>query len=137
MYNKHIHYLLKAKGISELSDFKPHKIGCILVYKKQVISVGYNTNKSHPIQKEYNSFRELRGASVNHKAHAEMICIHRATKLDIDLSKCTLYIFRQHKNGTWAMARPCMGCEQYIRDQKIKKVIYTTDKNSYILEEYL
>jgi deoxycytidylate deaminase len=133
-YDKHLRYLNLAASVSKLSDFKPHKIGCVLVYKKQILSVGYNTNKSHPIQKEYNNFRELLGSNVNHKAHAEIICIHRATKLGIDLSDCTLYIFRQHKDGTWAMAKPCIGCEQYIRDNNIRKIVFSSDINSYTVE---
>jgi deoxycytidylate deaminase len=133
-YDKHIRYLKLAEAVSKFSDFKPYKIGCILICKKQILSVGHNTNKSHPIQKEYNSFRELYGENINHKAHAEINCIVKVIKLDVDLSNCILYIFRQHKDKTWAMARPCPGCMRFIQDQGIKTIIFTNNNNNYSIE---
>jgi deoxycytidylate deaminase len=133
-YDKHIRYLKLAEAVSKFSDYKPYKIGCVLVYKKQILSVGHNTNKSHPIQKEYNSFRNLYGSNINHKAHAEVICVSRAMKLGVDLSNCTLYIFRQHKDKTWAMARPCAGCMEFIKDQKISTIVFTNINNNYSIE---
>ncbi len=124
---KHLRYLNLAKSISELSDFEPHKIGCILVYGKQIISVGYNCQKTHPLQKEYNRYRNLKGNNIIHKAHAETLCINRIRRLDVNLSECILYIFRQLKNGSWAMARPCESCLRLLQDNLISKIVYSTN----------
>ncbi|HBD93196.1 MAG TPA: hypothetical protein DC057_03390 [Spirochaetia bacterium] len=126
--NKHIRYLNLARNVSELSDYDQHHIGCVLEYKKHVISSGYNIVKSHPLQAEYNKYRPMRGPNVAHKLHAEIMCLHKANKLfDIDFSDCTLYIFRALKNGEWAMARACPSCLAMIKDLGIKRIVYTTN----------
>ena len=43
-----------TKEISKLSRFPRIKIGAIVVHKNQIISIGYNKVKTHPLQKEYN-----------------------------------------------------------------------------------
>ena len=52
------YYFTKAKNVSTCSDFHKTHIGCIAVYQGHVIAVGYNTNKTHPIQQHYNKYRE-------------------------------------------------------------------------------
>ena len=44
----------RAKEISCLSDYNRIHIGCVAVYKNHVLAVGYNTNKTHPLQMKYN-----------------------------------------------------------------------------------
>jgi deoxycytidylate deaminase len=124
--NNHIKYLEIAKNVSLLSDYSKQKLGAILVYKKHIISVGYNTEKTHPIQAEYNRHRVFYGNNIIPKAHAETICLNRAKDLTIPYKNCILYVFRQWKNGTWAMAKPCSACTEMIRQKGIKTVVYTT-----------
>ena len=42
-----------------------------------------------------------------------------------EVNGATAYIFRQHKNGTPAMSRPCESCWRYLMDCGIKNVVYT------------
>lgn len=42
-------YFKKAKEISKNSDFNKIHIGCIAVYQGNIIGVGYNSNKTHPV----------------------------------------------------------------------------------------
>ena len=49
-----MNYFKKASKIAEVSDFDKINIGCIAVYQGQVIGLGCNSNKTHPIQKRYN-----------------------------------------------------------------------------------
>ena len=53
-----------AKEISELSNFKRQHIGCVIVYKSHILSIGYNSNKTHPIQQIYNKYRYLNGNNI-------------------------------------------------------------------------
>lgn len=53
-------YFKKAKEISKNSDFNKIHIGCIAVYQGNIIGVGYNSNKTHPVQKYYNKYRNNR-----------------------------------------------------------------------------
>ena len=54
-------YFDKAKQIAEISDFKKVHIGCVAVYKGNIVGIGCNTNKTHPVQKYYNQFRNPDG----------------------------------------------------------------------------
>ena len=48
-------YLRCAKKVSLLSDNKKTRVGCVVVYKNKIISVGHNyENKTNPLQKKYN-----------------------------------------------------------------------------------
>ncbi len=131
--NKHIRYLELARNVAELSDYKQFHIGSLLVYKKQIVSMGCNANKTHRIQAQYNRYRNLFGHNVIHKLHSEIACLIRAERLEVPFEECILYIFRQHKNGILAMARPCPACLEMIKSKGIKTICYSTE-NSYAIE---
>lgn len=128
-----------AKNASEFSDHKI-KIGCILIYKNKVISVGYNTTKSHPIQKEYNIYRNTKNRTydtnkMNNSLHAEMMCLLNAKKhFKGDFSKCSIYIYSTKKDGSTRLTRPCNACMRYIDELGIKNIYYTNNSNSYNYE---
>ena len=128
-----MNYFEKAKNVSFLSDFKQVHIGCVAVYKKQFIGVGYNTNKTHPIQMKYNKYRNLycNGMQPQAKLHAEIMCLLNIKDLDIDFSKVKLYIYREDKNGHLALSKPCDACMRAIKDLGIKEISYT-DYNGYV-----
>ena len=112
-----------------MSDYNRVHIGAVAIYKNQVLSVGYNTNKTHPLQKKYNRYRHMYYSSVEPmpKLHAEMMCLLNIKDMDIDFSKVELYIYREDKNGNLAICRPCRACMKMIDDLGIKKIYYTTD----------
>lgn len=115
-----------AQSLSMLSDHRC-KIGCIIVDKHRVISSGHNSNtKCHPIQaqidtKHFNCF-------CTGKVHAETSAIIPLLKTKEDYSRATLYTYREHKDGSLAMARPCPRCMELIRQIGITKIKYTTDE---------
>lgn len=119
----------KAKEVSYLSDKKRIHIGCVAVYKNQILSIGYNTNKTHPIQKKYNIYREMEydGFEPSSGLHAEMMCLLGLKDLDIDYSKVKLYIYREDQNGNLANCKPCPACMELIDRMGIKKIYYTTE----------
>ncbi len=130
MTTKDLYYFNKAKEVSKLSDFNKIHIGCIAVYKNIIIAKGYNTNKTNPLQKLYNHYRELEwvnGIQPKPKLHAEMMCILKIMHLDIDFSKVKLYIYREDLNKNLAICRPCNACMKAIKDLGIKKIYYTTN----------
>jgi len=131
--NRHKRFLIMAQNVSKLSDYNQHHIGCVLEYKKHIVTSGYNVDKSHPVQARYNKYRKMRGLNIAHKLHAEIMCLQAAKKYDINFGECTLYIFRAWKTGEWAMARSCASCLAMIKDLGIKRIVYTTD-NGYAVE---
>ena len=118
-------FFKSAKTVSELSDHK-FKIGCVIVDKHRIISSGCNSDtKCHPIQREI----DLKHFNVEclGKLHAEAASIIPLLKYNVDLSRATLYTYREHKDGTPANARPCIRCMELIKKYGIRKIKYTTN----------
>ena len=131
-------YFLKARQVATISDYYKTHIGCVAVYQGQVIGLGCNTNKTHPIQKFYNRYREPSDTMLP-KLHAEISCINQIKHLNINFSKVKLYIYRIRKDQPYGMARPCPSCMAAIRDLGIRDIYYTTNEGySYErLEKYV
>lgn len=136
-----LYYFKKAYEISKLSNFPRIHIGCIAVYKKNIIGMGYNSRKTSPIQSKYNTLsgRQMYsndGKPINEFLHAEMDCLNMIRNMDIDFSKVKLYISRKNTWNELACCKPCSACEYAIKELGIKTVYYTDDINKYIREVY-
>ena len=66
---------------------------------------------------------------MNNYLHAEMMAIINAKDLDIEWSKCYLFVYRRNKLN----CRPCNACMKIIKDIGIKNIFYT-DNNEYVYE---
>jgi len=58
-------------------------------------------------------------------AHAEARVLRKAGYGAI------LFVARIHKDGRWALARPCATCQARIKNQKVSKVYYTIGPGEY------
>lgn len=122
----------KARAASMLSDFPTYKLGAVMMLGNKVLAVGYNITKTHPIQKKYNIERGYNPDVKNNGwVHAEMMCLINTKYLDVDWSKVSLYIYREHKDHSTAIAKPCPACEKAIRERGINQVYYTTEEIPY------
>lgn len=134
----HEHYLDLAKECSERSDYTGCSgvhVGCVFVYHGTVLAKGWNSDKTHTFQREYNKIRfSARDGYYPDKLHAESAVLQRVKYLDIDFSKATLYIYRGYKNGTPAMARCCPSCMAAAKSLHIGTIVYTTDAG-YAIEK--
>ena len=119
-------YFKKARQIANISDYKKQHVGCVAVYQGQVIGLGCNCNKTHPMQKFYNKYR-MPSDYMLPKLHAEISCINQIKHLDINFSKVKLYIYRIRKDQPFGLARPCPSCMAAIKDLGIRYVYYTTN----------
>lgn len=122
-----------AEEASHLSNFDRVSIGCVIAKKNEIISVGNNSSKTHPMQKKWNKKRK-QYAYLSHFIHAEMDAMRKAKKIT-DFSKCEMFIFRKDKNGKLALSRPCPACMAKIQKMGIKKIHYTTN-NGFCVEEF-
>lgn len=119
-------YFNKAQQIATFSDYYKTHVGCIAVYHGQVIGLGCNCNKTHPMQKYYNRYRH-NSDSLLPKLHAEINCVNQIKNLDINFSNVKLYIYRIRKDQPYGMARPCPSCMAAIKDLGIREIYYTTN----------
>lgn len=113
-----------ARKESKKSNHSVYHLGCCILSKNQVISVGYNTvTKSHPLVRKFDEFRTLCA-----ETHAIIKCKDRKK-----LVGSTVYIYREDKRGKPKMAKSCPICLQILKLFKVKQICYTTD-NGYRLE---
>lgn len=130
-------YFKIAKTLAEMSDFPKVKIGCVIVYGHHLISSGFNTLKTAPIQKQFNIYRFSEDEPATHSLHAEIVALKPLIgRKDIEFKNIELYIYRQYKNGEPAPARPCESCMALIRKLNIRHLYYTNN-GGYSHEEIL
>jgi deoxycytidylate deaminase len=108
-----------AKKVSKFSNHNKFKLGCVIVKGSKIVSVGVNNVKTHP-----------RSTHPHHSLHSEMAAILLAKQ---DLCGCEIYVYREIKNGTPALARPCIYCWPFIAEAGIKKIHYSI-KNGFETE---
>lgn len=124
--NSDFHYFNKARQVATVSDYYKEHVGCVAVYHGQIISIGCNSNKTHPMQKHYNKYRE-KSDMLLPKLHAEINCINQLKHLKVNFSKVKLYIYRIRKDRPYGISRPCPSCMAAIKDLGIKDIYYTTN----------
>lgn len=98
-----------------------HKIGCALYRKRKLISVGWNIiDKTHPLCLTYENYHVT--------IHAELMAIIKAKNKIEDFDDCFVVVFRQHKNGKPALAKPCEGCKNILKSFGINYGYWTTEE---------
>ena len=126
-------YFKKAHIVARVSDYKNQHVGCVAVYHGQIIGLGCNCNKTHPMQQFYNKYR-IQEDSMLPRLHAEINCINQLKHLNINFSKVKLYIYRIRHDQPHGLARPCPSCMATIKDLGIKNIYYTTN-DGYVYEK--
>lgn len=121
-------YFAAAKSVSELSTHKIHHIGAVLVSSHHIVSSGYNLGgKSHPYQaridRHYFGSDECMGP-----LHAETMALLPFINSRTSVRGCTMYVFRAHRDGTLALARPCPRCLALLRELGVRKIKYTIEQ---------
>ncbi len=123
-------------AINNHNSLNRAKLAASLVIRNEIISVGFNSYKTHPLQKRF---------SKNIEAifkHAEVDCIINALRHvePEELAKATLYVYRvkkltkDHTEWVDGISEPCCGCKAAIEHFKIKKVVFSTEENNIFCE---
>ena len=101
----------KARQLSKRSNHRQHQLACVIVKGNRIVSYGWNQLKTTPVAK--NKYNML---------HAEIHAL-----IGQSVKGCTAYVYREHRNETLAMSKPCPSCELALREAGIKKVYYTKE----------
>jgi tRNA(Arg) A34 adenosine deaminase TadA len=127
--DKHKHYIgilsLLAEDVTPVGG---QRIAACIVFKNKIVSFGTNNKRSDPFAVKYQK---------NPHAiylHAETSAIKRSLKFltPKQLRKSTLYICRvSNKDGSWALAAPCLGCRRAIIEYGIKNIVFTVGPEQY------
>ena len=125
--SRDLRHFAAAQSAASNSNFRIH-VGCVVVYKGNVIAKGWSSERTDPLQARFNFYKHIEDCnSVIHKQHAEIMALKKIRFLDIDMSKVDVYVWRGYKDGSPAMARPCAACMQMIRTMGIKNVYYSSN----------
>ena len=131
MNKKDERFISIAREVSNLSDYRKVKIGAVIVLKREIISVGYNKHKSHPIMKVFN--KKYRGFNTKESnIHAEMNALMKCKHINI--KGATIYIYRELKDGSLGNCFPCPACQRRIITAGIKRIVYTYYDGIYELK---
>jgi len=104
------------------------RLTALVVIKNQIISVGYNQEKTDPFVLDYQKHEQMEFL------HAETHAIKKALRVlkdEKDLRKSTLYVCRikcnhdNHDQLVRGLAKPCTGCQMAIDNYGIRRVVYT------------
>lgn len=125
----------KAREVAETSNFEHFHLGCVITYKRHILSAASNSNKTHPKQKYYNhKFREFRKGSkpAAHTVHAEMAAISDIpypVGIQVDWKDVNVYVYRIAHGipSGHGMARPCPACMAALKNLGVRNIYYTTD----------
>lgn len=114
------------------------KLSAALVIKRDIISIGNNMMRTHPIQKQFGKNNQ----SIYLHAEIHAIC-NALNHVDKDsLRKATLYVYRvkrdEETKNTWVdgNACPCAGCTSAIHAFGINRVVHSTDQNEFFCETF-
>lgn len=121
------------KIASNITPVANARLAACLVYKGDIISIGFNRRKSHPFQRKYGTTQEAI------YFHAEIDAIHEAKKIltPEGMSKSSLFVSRMKwfdsnkRKMIPGMACPCEGCKKAISEYKISKVYYSLDNEGF------
>ena len=95
------------------------RMAAILILSDNSVLIGENKYKTHPLQKQFG--RNIHSIHL----HAEIDAIVQATRVFGDIKGSSLYIARVLKDGTSALAKPCIGCQRAIIHFGIQNVWWT------------
>ena len=99
---------LKLASCGLYTSYPNPAVGCVIVRDGKVIGQGYHHKAGQP--------------------HAEIMALQHATRsFKGDLSKCSIFVYSEKKDGTTRLTRPCMGCSKMLKDLGVKNIYYTTN----------
>lgn len=101
-------YAVKA---AYLSDMHTYRVGAALMNKNRVISIGWNSTKTHP------------KCPTKYSRHAEFNVFVGVSPLDV--SGCTLFVARITKTNRASMAMPCKDCQMFLRALNLRRIFFT------------
>ena len=108
-------FFLLARNQSIHSDHRT-KMGAVLTRRGVVINTGRNSKvRTHPESKAF-----------SRSVHAELDAI-----IGIDRHHVvggTMWVYRAHRDGSLALAKPCIHCREVLSLAGVRMVIYTTEK---------
>ena len=116
-------FIKLALNIANLSQHPKFRLGAVIVKGSNVLSVGVNKLKTHPLQN--NPHTNNKSLSI----HAELCAILKLS--GEQLKNSTIYVARILANGISGIAKPCDVCETLLIEAGIKRFVWTIQENNF------
>lgn len=122
----------RAALLAEDSNFRAFHLGCVIVYKHKIIGEGYNSTKTHPVQKHYNRrYRSFKKSikPFQDSLHAEIAALQSIpypVAQEVDWKKVKVYVVRVREKD-FGLARPCPACMAALREMGVRNFYYSTE----------
>jgi len=105
-----------------------------IVYKKRIVSIGTNKQKTHPTNLKNRKVSSKTGEDFSDQKHIcsefnAIVKLKRQT--NINTKKCTLINLRYDRNKKLAFAQPCMSCVSLLKYHEFKTILYTNSTGCY------
>ncbi len=138
MTNKEKRLFRIAREVSLMSPFEGPRIGAIVVDGNRILSTGFNSNRTRPLQYKYNFYRNFEHYrdSIS-KEHAEISALSPLIGKEVKWKRVSIFIYREHRNGGKACSKPCPACDKLIHDLGIKNIYYIDKYGNYVKERVL
>lgn len=106
------------------------KVCAAVVRKNRIVDVGFNSKKTHTMQKGFNEMKPY--------LHAEIEAMLRAHRKLENLDGCFLVVVRTKKNGrggtnVGGCSKPCDSCQRGMKNFGIKKAYYVDENGDICL----
>ena len=108
--------LRRAIELAQTSECN-QKHGAVIKVGGRVIGVGVNKNKNHP--------DHVNDPKTQAAVHAEIAALKDCGPTPV--AGGTIYVARWGKNKTPLMSKPCLLCQEALRNAGIRKVVYTVN----------
>jgi len=96
-------------------------VGATIALGSRVISTGTCTSKTHPQNPK------IKSSTKRNQLCAEVSAVLRALRKisKRQMKDCSIYVVRRRRDGSRAMAMPCIHCQEFLIEMGIKKIFYT------------
>ena len=112
----------KALEMSERSELRTFRHGCVLIKRNKIFSKGCNK-----YSQRYMNLKNRYTASC----HAELDCIRNCVDRRL-LEGSILCVVRTNASGDVSDSKPCQICLSMIKNYKIKKIIFSTSLHNIV-----
>lgn len=108
-----------------MSSYTTHVV-CTIMYGNSIVTAS-NDGKTSP-----RYYRRFTDGNVSHSGHAEMRALSKMPK-SWDPRKVRVYVQRTRKDGSVAMARPCVHCQAMLWREGVdpRRVQFTNEQGQY------
>lgn len=138
MTKKEMRFFSIAKEMAGLSDFHGTKVGAVVVEGKRILSTGFNSQKTRPLQQRYNVYRQFESPErAVARTHAETDALSPLIGKELDWSKIDLYVYREKRTGESGCSRPCPSCSRLIKELGLRNIYYLNENGDYVKERFI